>query len=276
MIINKNGQLIEDFKACISIYDRIFLYADGVFDTLTVMHGEVLWFDDYFARLEKSAELTFIKLPFNQAELDVLLKELIAVNNLTNCKVRINISRGDCPQPITGYAISGYEPNYYLIPYPLKLPSKESVTAGIRVVTVQMERIVPEVKTICHLPSVLAYILGKQKDAAMQDVIMLTRDGFATESGNGNLFIIKDSKIITPKDRVLHGIGRKIAIKLARDSGYEVLEQNITLAELLAADEVFLSASGKGVVPVASVDGQDYKLGAITKILIEKFQEQMQ
>ncbi len=276
MIICINGKFVSDDKPLVSIYDRAFLYGDGIFDTLTIMNSKVLWFDDYYERLQRSAELTFIKLPFSKTELHDLLQQVIKKNQLTNCKVRINITRGECPQPMTGYKVEGYEPNYYLIPYELKLPSKTNITTGIYVVTVPIERFLPEAKTLTHLTSILAYILGKQKDSKMQDVIMVTRDNLVTESGNGNLFIVKNDVVITPKNHVLYGIGRKTAIKLAKACGFKVEQRDINLDELLQADEVFLSASGKGIIPIIRVDDTEFKVGTITKKLIEKFAEEMQ
>lgn len=276
MIICVNGKFVSDDKPLVSIYDRAFLYGDGIFDTLTIMHGKVLWFDDYYERLQRSAKLTFIKLPFTQAELHKLLQQLIKKNQLTNCKIRINVTRGECPQPITGYAVEGYEPNYYLIPYPLKLPSKTNIAAGIYVVTVPMERFLPAAKTLTHISSILAYILGKQKDPKMQDVIMVNRDNLVTESGNGNLFIVQNNTVITPKNNVLYGIGRKTALRLAKACGFKVVERDINLDELLQAQEVFLSASGKGIIPIIRVDDTEFKVGTITKKLIQKFTEEMQ
>ncbi len=276
MIICINGKFVSDDKPLVSIYDRAFLYGDGIFDTLTIMNGKVLWFDDYYERLQRSADLTFIKLPFFQAELHDLLQQLIKKNQLTNCKIRINVTRGECPQPITGYAIEGYEPNYYLIPYPLKLPSKTNIAEGIYVVTVPMERFLPAAKTLTHISSILAYILGKQKDSKMQDVIMVTRDNLVTESGNGNLFMVKNDVVITPKHNVLYGIGRKTAIKLAQACGFKVEQRDINLEELLQAEEVFLSASGKGIIPIIKVDETEFKVGPITKKLIAEFAKEMQ
>ncbi len=205
-----------------------------------------------------------------------LLKEILGKNTLQECRIRLNVTRGECPKPLTAYTVKGYSSNYYIIPYALKLPSEDEYSNGVRTLTINMERFMPIAKTLNFLPSVMAYITGKEKDRSIDDVVMIQHNGLVTETGNTNIFIVKNNILETAKDSVLEGIGRKQVISIAKSIGLDVREKDITLQELLTADEVFLSGSGKRIIPVIEIDKKaigDSKPGKITLMLLKLFKE---
>jgi len=276
MFVCINGKFVDENEAKVSIYDRGFLYGDGIFETLTIVNGKLFWFDEHYARLEQSAKLIRISLPFEKQALFNLLNETLQKNNLKNCRIRLNVTRGECPKPMTAYATCNYHPNYYIIPYSLKLPSEEEYSRGIKVVTINIERFMPVAKTLNFLPSIIAYMTGKEKDSSVDDIIMIQRDGLVTETGNANIFIVKNNVLQTPKSHVLEGVGRKQIINIAKQSSLEVMEKDISLQELLTADEVFLSGSGKRIVPVIEINKKQIgngKPGKITLSLLKQFKE---
>lgn len=209
MFVCINGKFVDENEAKVSIYDRSFLYGNGIFETLTIIKRKILWFEDHYARLEQSAKIIHIPLPFTKAEIFQLINKLLDKNNLQECRIRLNITRGECPKPMTAYAIKGYSSNYYIIPYDLNLPSEKEYMKGIRTLTVDIERFMPIAKTLNFLPSIMAYILGKEKDSSIDDVIMIRHDGLVAETGNANIFIFKNNILATPKSNVLEGVGRK-------------------------------------------------------------------
>ncbi len=113
------------------------------------------------------------------------------------------------------------------------------------------------------------------KSRNADNVIMVNAKGMITEAGNANVFMVRKGKIFTPEKEILKGIGRSVIIKIAKKKGYAVIEKNISRKDLLSADEIFLTGSGKGVMPVIKADGKvigSGKQGKITRELKKDFQ----
>ena len=255
-----NNKFYKEKDAKISVIDHAVLLGDGVFEALRVMDGELLDFNEHFFRLQQSAKQIFLNLPVDKKSLKSQTEKLIKKNKLQNAKIRITITRG------IGDSLSVNCKNQSVIIFGTEL-KKINYTKGIKIVTFNIERSLPSVKSLNFLPSVIAKKYAAQKKAF--EAILIDNDGYAREGAVSNLFIVKNNVILTPKENILKGIARDKVIKLARINKLKIKETKITKKELLQADEIFITNSIIGVVPVILIDNSKKKVGNITKKLMK-------
>jgi len=140
---------------------------------------------------------------------------------------------------------------------------------GVKVITINQEREVPEAKSLSYIPAILA--LKKAKSLKAIEALYVDRNLFVSEGTTSNLFAFIQGRLVTPKEKVLQGITRKVILQLA-ETMFEIEQRPIPLRELLTADEVFITGTNKGVVPVIQVDttiiGKG-RVGAKTRQLIK-------
>jgi branched-chain amino acid aminotransferase len=263
--VDLNGQLVPKEEARVSVFDRGFLYGDGVFETLRVYNGIVFRRDAHWDRLQRSASLIRLELPFTGNEYRERLDRVVAVNKLTEAVARVTVSRGvgegsftiDYDQrPTTVFAARPFEG------YP-----EECYREGVVIVLAKTRRLdpaalSPAAKSANYLNSVLAK--GEADDAGAFDAIMLNADGFLTEGSVTNLFMVQGGKLLTPSvdSGILPGITRATVLELARDVGAEPTETALKSEDLLGSDEVFLTNTTAEVMPVVKVG--DAQIGAGT------------
>lgn len=263
--VDLNGQLVPKEEARVSVFDRGFLYGDGVFETLRVYNGIVFRRDAHWDRLQRSASLIRLELPFTGNEYRERLDRVVAVNGLTEAVARVTVSRGvgegsftiDYDQrPTTVFAarpFEGYPEGYY----------RDGVTI-IFAETLRMNpaALNPAAKSANYLNSVLAK--AEADDAGAFDAVMLNAAGFLTEGSVTNLFIVRGEQLLTPSvdSGILPGITRATVLELARDVGAEPTETALKSEDLLGSDEVFLTNTTAEVMPVARVG--DAQIGAGT------------
>jgi branched-chain amino acid aminotransferase len=218
---------------------------------------------DHLDRLEKSAKLYYMELPFSKEQLREVTHELIARNGFKSCYIRPLVWRGYGPMGLNPLdnpveaMIAVWEWGAYL--------GEEGKRNGVRARTssyrrISSESLIPHSKASGqYLNSVLAKI--ESVKAGYEEGILLDDKGYVCEGTGENVFVIKDGKIHTPgqADAILDGINRKSCIQIARDLGYEVIERNIARAELALADEVFLTGTAAELTPMREID--DIEIG---------------
>ena len=148
----------------------------------------------------------------------------------------------------------------------LVVPEKKLYEMGAKVITVDFQRIMPEAKTTNYLTAVLHQ---KEKEEIGATEIVYHHNNLLLEGATSNIFIIKDGEFSTPGKNVLSGTMRNLVVKLLSEKGEKVEKRDIDFKELFEADEVFLTGTFKGVLPIVQVDGKmigDGRVGEKTKL----------
>jgi branched-chain amino acid aminotransferase len=262
-----NGEFVAWEDAKVHVLTHALHYGTGVFEGIRAYetpNGTAIFRNqDHLDRLEKSAKLYYMELPFSKEQLREVTHELIARNGFKSCYIRPLVWRGYGPMGLNPLdnpveaMIAVWEWGAYL--------GEEGKRNGVRARTssyrrISSESLIPHSKASGqYLNSVLAKI--ESVKAGYEEGILLDDKGYVCEGTGENVFVIKDGKIHTPgqADAILDGINRKSCIQIARDLGYEVIERNIARAELALADEVFLTGTAAELTPMREID--DIEIG---------------
>lgn len=265
-----NGKIVPENKAVISVNDLGFLRAYGVFDSIRTYGGRPFLLQEHLKRLERSAKLIDLQLPKSKGEIMAIVDKLLKKNRFKEAAIRIYVTGGTTANGIT----RDYKKNslIILITEFQELPSA-LFKEGMKLITTDYQRDNPAAKTLEY-----SHIVGLQhkKEKAGAFEILYAPDGCVRETGTSNIFMVKNGILVTPKDQVLIGITRNFVIKLAKKAKIKVLERDISLWEMLKADEVFITATNKDIVPVTHIDSHSISgkgVGPVTKRLMQVFHD---
>lgn len=263
-----NGQWTEAGKASIHVSDLAVQRGYGVFDFFRTANGKPLFLDDHLARLQHSASMLRLQIPYTTAQLKEIIAELLQRNQLHTSGIRITVTGGYAADT---YTIS--TPNIIITQSPLTMDESFDENKGIHLVTEEYVRELPTVKSINYLMGV--YLQQKIKEADADDVLYV-KDEYISELPRSNVFVVTaDNKLITPHEHVLNGITRKHILQLAKPL-MEVEEKAISLTDVFHAKEMFVSSTTKRLLPVFSVNGigvADGTSGTVTTDLYQRFLE---
>jgi aminodeoxychorismate lyase len=263
MYVFLNGRFVSEEKAVVSVFDRAFLYGDGLFETIRVWNGKPFCWAQHMERLEQGAKFLKIKLPLAPSRSLVFAQTLVAKNKMPDSLLRLTLSRGI---GVTGYSprnakkptlVMSLRPapkigplhQWKLITSSFRLPSHEPLA---------------RFKTCNKLAQVLA---RAEADAAHANEGLLSNtNGFVVEGASSNFFWIKGEVVFTPPliAGILPGVTRAVVCEIASRLGIKLREQNIRLKELAGTDGIFLSLSSFGIVEAKSLDGKILKKSSIT------------
>lgn len=276
MKIYIDGKFFEKEDAKISVYDHGLLYGDGVFEGIRVYEGVVFKLKEHIDRLYDSADSLALKIPMTKDEMEDVVVETLKINDLKDAYIRLVVTRG--------VGDLGLDPRkckiatIFCIAEPMKPLLGED---GIKVITSSIRRLPvdvlnPAVKSLNYLNSILAKIQANY--AGVQEAFLLDSEGYVAEGTGDNIFVIKNGVIKTPplSSSVLKGITRDTVVDLAREAGYKILEDKMTLHDLFVADEIFITGTAAELIHVVEIDGRvinEGKLGPVTKDLSQKFKE---
>ncbi len=267
-VVWQNGEFVAWDDAKVHVLTHAMHYGTAVFEGIrayeTPRGTAIFRHDDHLLRLKRSAELYYMKLPFEAEQLREATHELIARNGFKSCYIRPLVYRGHGPMgldPLNNpveVAIAVWEWGAYL--------GEEGKQRGIRAQVSSWRRISPESLIPMakasgqYLNSVLAKI--EATHAGYEEAILLDHLGNVCEGTGENVFVVRDGRIATPPPSasILDGISRKSVIQIARDLGIEVDERDIARAELALADEVFLTGTAAELTPVREID--DHPVGS--------------
>jgi branched-chain amino acid aminotransferase len=262
-----SGEFVDWADAKVHVGTHGLHYGTGCFEGIrcyeTPQGPAVFRLGDHLKRLEASARLLFMDLPYTVGELREICLELIGVNGLPECYLR--------PIAFYGYgelgvATEGNPVEVVIMSWPWgTYLGEEGLKNGIRAKISSWKRVGPNTiphaakATGIYLNSMLA--VTEANRAGYDEAILLTDDGFVADGSGENVFVIKDERIFTPPlaTSILAGITRQTVVELAQTLGYEVQEANLIRTELYLADEVFLTGTAAEVTPVRSID--DHELG---------------
>ena len=264
-----NGKILPHEKAVVRVDDIGMSRAFGVYDGIMTYGGKPFEISKHYKRLSRSAKLLGLRVPISEKELDRVIRTLVKKNSFSDPLARVLLTGGTT---LRGIDFDSKKPTLIVQLEQRVSLGKEAYEKGVRVITHEYERQLPQAKTINYIAAVR---LQPQMRKAKATEALYTQKGNVLEATTSNLFIVKNGKIITPKDGILNGITRQVVLALAKKK-YQITERPLSLQDLLTADEIFLTSSFKEVLPVSYVDGKKIGYGVagvVTCDLIGKFAE---
>ena len=284
MIVYVDGNFVNEEEAKVSVFDHGFLYGDGVFEGIKAYNGRIFALDEHVDRFYESAQSIQLELPLSRSEMKKAIIETVRRNNLRDAYIRPVASRGK--------GSLGLDPRsckkatvVVIVDAEVRHPEDTGGTSlsqkGIKVITTTFRRngpdvLSPRVKSTNYLNNILAKLQANA--VGVQDAIFLNEQGFVCELTGDNLFIVKNSRVLTPPLwlGVLDGVTRRIILRIARETGLEAAEEPLTLHDLYTSDECFCTATRIEVAPIVWVDGRQIGNGTpgfVTAKITRKFLE---
>ncbi|WP_309664545.1 D-amino-acid transaminase [Tabrizicola sp.] len=274
-----NGDYLPEADAKVSIFDRGFLMADGVYEVTSVLDGKLIDFEGHAVRLARSLAELEMASPIGDDDLAGMFRELVRLNRIEQGMIYLQITRGnpgdrsfvfpDASVPSTIVAFTQDVPN---------LAEPPVAKVGFKVITIpdlRWDRV--DIKTTQLLYPSMGKMLARKAGC---DDSWFVADGAVTEGTSNNAYIVKGNRIITRQlgSDILHGITRAAVLRFAAEAQFEVEERAFTVAEAQAADEAFSTAASIFVMPVVEIDGKTVgtgKPGPVAVRLREIYLEEM-
>ena len=251
-----NGEYLPETEATVSIFDRGFLFADGVYEVTSVLDGKLLDFAGHAARLERSLSELDMAAPCTMDELLEIHRELVTLNEIDEGMIYLQITRGAAADRDFAYPPADTKPTLVLFTQSKPgLADSPAAKTGIKVISIEDQRWGRrDIKTVQLLYPSMGKMMAK---AEGKDDAWMVEDGFVTEGTSNNAYIIKGGKIITRHlgNEILHGITRAAVLRFAREAQMVVEERAFTIEEVKAADEAFITSASTFVMPVVEIDG---------------------
>lgn len=256
-----NGVYLPEAEATVSIFDRGFLMADGVYEVTSVLEGKLIDFPGHVARLERSLSELDMANPVTALQLLAIHRELVARNGIDEGLVYLQITRGnpgdrdfsfpDASVPSTIVMFTQSKPG---------LADSPAAKVGLKVISIPDIRWHRrDIKTVQLLYPSMGKMMAKKAGC---DDAWFVEEGKVTEGTSNNAYIVVGGKIITRalSSDILHGITRAAVLRFAAEAQMEVEERAFTIAEAKMADEAFITSASAFVMPVVEIDG--VKLGS--------------
>jgi D-alanine transaminase len=259
-IVYVNGAYLPEEDAKISIFDRGFIFGDGIYEVSAVIGGKLVDCEAHLARLERSCGEIRLSLPWPKAELVAIHEELIKRNSLDEGGIYLQVSRGaadrDFPFP------KDVTPTLVMFTQARNFVNAPAVKTGIKVVsTPDLRWARRDIKSV----NLLAPVLAKQfaAESGAQEAWMI-EDGVVTEGASSTAWIVKGKTLISRplSNKVLPGITRMAVLAYIAETGFAFEEREFTLAEALDAEEAFITSATSLVMPVTTIDGHSIHNGA--------------
>lgn len=251
-----NGEYLPESEAKISIFDRGFLMADGVYEVTSVLDGKLVAFDGHIVRLARSLKELDMRAPVADDELLAIHRKLVRVNGIDEGLVYLQVTRGSDGDRDFIFPSEDTEPTLVLFTQDKPgLADNPAARKGAKIISIEDIRWGRrDIKTVQLLYPSMGKMMAKKAGA---DDAWLVEDGFVTEGTSNNAYIVKGNKIITRalSNDILHGITRAAVLRLAREAQMEVEERNFTIDEAKQADEAFTTSASAFVMPVVEIDG---------------------
>lgn len=273
-----NGAYTRHADAAVHIEDRGYQFADAVYEVWSVFGGQLADLSGHLNRLERSLRELHIAMPMPRASLEVVLNEVIRRNRITEGLVYLQVSRGVAPRDHF-FPTEPVKPALVITARSVdRVASEAKARKGIRVISAPDNRWGRcDIKTVGLLPNVLAKQAAREAGAS--DVIFIDAEGFVTEGGSANVYIVTaedEVKTRSLRANILPGVTRISLLDILREQGVDASEGAFTLEEARRAKEAFLSAASTFVMPIVQIDDAvigDGKPGEVALKLREAYIE---
>ncbi len=275
-----NGDYLPETEAKVSIFDRGFLMADGVYEVTSVLGGKLIDFAGHCARLARSLKELDMAPAVTDEELLAIHRELIKRNDLVDGMIYLQVTRGAPGDRDFAFPDPAATPSTLVLFTQSKPGLADSPVAkvGQKVISIPDIRWGRrDIKTVQLLYPSMGKMMAKK---AGVDDAWLVEDGFVTEGTSNNTYIVKGNRIITRplSNDILHGITRAAVLRCAEEAQMEVEERPFTIDEAKKADEAFFTSASAFVMPVVEIDGATLgsgKPGPIATRLREIYLDEM-
>ncbi|PYM16638.1 MAG: branched-chain amino acid aminotransferase [Candidatus Rokuibacteriota bacterium] len=268
LVVYVNGEYVPRAEARISVFDVGFLRGDAVFDTTSAWNGRIFKLDAHLERLELSLRAARIACPVSLEEVRGIIIETTRRSGLRNAYIQTIVTRGEPPFGVRDLTQCRPGLIVFAIPYVFILNPERgggrATIASTRALPVQC--LDPKIKSLSRLHFDLAMLQGKA--AGMDVALMLDLDGHVTEGPGFNVFVVKRGQLFSPPEGILMGITRLTVFELAAEHGIPAREAQLTPYDLYAADEVFITSTAGGIMPLVEIDGRpiaDGKPGPVSQ-----------
>jgi branched-chain amino acid aminotransferase len=257
-VICVNREFVPQSEARISVLDHAVLYGDGVFETATACAGRIFKLDSHIDRGFRSMAAIALEPPCDPETMRSLIVETVRRNGLADAYIKWLVTRGSNGRPLMDP--TGCVPNLIILAQPpIRRVSDERMAEGLRLKTVAVRRpsgqvLDPQIKSINYLNLVLAKI--EAKAAGADEALLLDLDGRLCEASGCNLFVVNGRQVRTPHHHVLAGITRETVLEIAPSAGVTPEVCDLELYDAHTANEVFLSSTVGGLMPVSAIDGR--------------------
>ena len=272
MTVYLNGQFVPEAAATVSVFDRGFLYGDGLFETVAVHNGKPFRWPQHLQRLRKGATFLGLALQPTDKELTSVAREILRLNGLSESVLRITVSRG---VGVRGYSPKGADSPTLVVsthPAPVRtargLPRWNVVTSPYHVAAGDSLLLI---KSANKLLNIVARAEAEARGA--DEALLVNTDGHLAEAAGSNLFWIDGNTVCTPPlaTGALEGISRGLVLEICGGLKIPVELRKSAPSVLASSDGVFLSSSGLGLVEVVSVDGKPVSSSQLVERLAESY-----
>jgi len=260
-----NGRIADAAHASIPVFDHGFLYGEGVYETLRTYHRIPFLFDLHQERLRRSAALLSLPVPFTDDELLAQISTTMAAHKgLNEAYIRVLLTRG--VGELTYNPVACPNPTTVIIVKPFPEPPARTFTDGITVALVGVRRnhpaaLNPMIKSNNLINNALA--MQEALRSGADEALMCNQAGDVVECSQSNFFIVKNRRVITPPldAGLLPGITRAFVLELAREDGFDAVEDPVSVADVRAADEAFITGTTREITPVVRMDAHPIGTG---------------
>lgn len=256
-----DGKFVPFNQSSVHVSDLIVQRGYGIFDFFLVRDKIAPYLSFHLDRFINSAALMKLDLSYTKEELSALVRDLVAKNNIRNSSIKIMLTGGLSTDDFT---LCPGKSSLIIINKPYEVKWPEAWKNGASLILAKYQREMPEAKTINYIRSVSLSQMLVETSAA--EILYLDRN-WVRECSRSNIFYVKDGCVYTPKSKMLEGVTRRRILGL---KDYSIQAMDFKIDELLAADEVFITSTTKGVLPITRVDTKiiaDGKTGAITNAI---------
>ncbi|MDP1852763.1 MAG: branched-chain-amino-acid transaminase [Candidatus Omnitrophota bacterium] len=277
MKIYLNGKLVDKAEAKVSVFDHGLLYGDGVFEGIRSYNCLIFRLKDHIDRLYRSAHAILLDMPLPKEKLVGAIVKTLKANKLKEAYIRVVVTRGEGDLGLDPRRCR--QATLFIITDSIALYPAELYKKGLDIVTVPTRRNInealsPQIKSLNYLNNIMAKI--EAINFKVEEALMLTNEGYLCECTGDNIFLVKESMLLTPATSmgILAGITREVVLGIARKRNILVSEDMLTRYDLFNANEVFLTGTAAEIIPVVKIDGRvigNGKPGNITLSLTEEF-----
>jgi len=267
-----NGDLVEQEKAMVSVFDHGLLYGDGVFEGIRSYDRKVFRLRDHIERLYKGAKEIRLEIPLSKEEFEKAILDTLRANELDDAYIRAVVTRG--PGDLGLDPRKCKKATVFIITGKIKLYPAEFYDNGLPIIIAKTHRIHPQaikpyIKSLNYLNNILAKI--EAIDAGTDEALMLTHEGNVAECTGDNVFVVKNGELLTPPSEIgaLEGVTQKVVIELANLRKIKVERKIMRPQDIFDADECFLTGTAAEIIPVTVVDGKKIGGGKPGKITTE-------
>jgi branched-chain amino acid aminotransferase len=242
-----DGKFVSADKAVIPVDDLAVLRGIGVFDLMRTCKGKPYFLREHVERLKNSAMEIHLDIQWSSDEIEQIILQTLGHNqHIDEANIRVIITGGSSSDFMTPH-----KPRLLVLITPIPVIPAVWYEKGVKVITVQSQRDIPEAKSLSYIPATIA--LKKAKSQGAIEAVYMDKQGFVTEGTTSNLFAFINNELITANQNVLQGVTRKVVISMT-EKMFILKFRTLHISELLKADEVFITGTNKRVVPVIKID----------------------